>query len=87
MASTTVPTARKTPDQRLAELPVDAEIEILTDPDEIAFLTLWREADDAGRQRIDKALALARAGRLPDAETLKDMSQAEKNALLDRLEG
>lgn len=85
MTSENAATERKTIDQQLAALPGDAEVEILTDPDEIAFLQLWRESDDAGRKRIDKVLNMVDGDRLPPLDAIKGMTRDQVCAFIDAL--
>jgi hypothetical protein len=59
--------------------------EVLTDPNEIAFLRQWRAADGRERRDIEKVLRAALADLLPTAEQVHAMTLSERRALIDSL--
>lgn len=52
---------------------------------EVEFLLLYREADKAGKVRLDKALNAAARGLLPPADTIRAMTPAQARAMADAL--
>lgn len=52
---------------------------------EVEFLLRYREADAAGKRRLDKVLAAAGRGELPSVEQANKMTDAEKIAFADAL--
>ena len=53
--------------------------------EEVEFLLLYREADKAGKRRLDKALNGAALGLLPPAETIRAMSRKQVLAMVEAL--
>ena len=72
-------------DERLAGMAPDQEVEIITDPNEVAFLRAWRAADDEGKRDAEKLLRAGVAGLLPTVEEIKAMTKAERRAFIDSL--
>jgi hypothetical protein len=75
----------KSLNERLVNLPGDAEIYIAETPTEIEFLRQLREADEVGKRRLDNLLAAARRGDLPSVDVIKTMTKAQSEAFLDAL--
>lgn len=63
----------------------DGTCDLLT-PDEVEFLTLYREADDADKRRYEKAVHFAKGGgKLLSAGELEGMSRDAIAAWMDAL--
>ena len=61
-------------------------IEFCRNDEERRVLRQYRNADDAGKARMMKALILGAAGRLPSVEEIKAMGPQKWCALLDSIE-
>lgn len=64
---------------------LDHEVMIIENEQELEFLLMYREADDAGKRRLDKVLHAAARGELPSVEQANKMTHAEKIAFADSL--
>lgn len=53
--------------------------------EEVEFLLLHRQADKAGKKRLEKALNAAACGLLPPADTIRAMTPAQARAMADAL--
>ena len=54
-------------------------------PQEVEFLACYREQDQIGKRRLDKAVFAAKRGELPSAEVIEGWSAKERDAFLDSL--
>lgn len=53
--------------------------------EEVEFLLLYRQADTAGKRRLEKALNAAARGLLPAPGVIRAMSPAQAQAMVDAL--
>ena len=68
---------------KIARYP-DGTYDLLT-PEEDEFIRMYREADDAGKRRLDKILHAAGKGLLPSVEESNAMTLEQRHAFADAL--
>lgn len=64
----------------------DTAIEFCRNDAERRVLRQYRNADDAGKTRMIKALKLVAAGRLPSVDDMKAMGPQKLRTLIDSME-